>query len=760
MSSKVKCVNDGIKSTCTACTESGRNCQYASVSNSASKRPEITAKIKQEDDKRPKTVRKIEDGERGKSSQVEDPLSDPVLTKKVWDEVYDMFKLHFSAEMPFLYPPAFRNLMRQASNPRDPSIASTDLQDGGVLLLAVLTLTARFHPELVAHHFSNGLGASEYYATALKTAINPIDSIPTSPSVYNVQAFLMLGLYEWGQTRGLSAWIYIGIAIRLAQAMELPYEDHDGDRNIDPTASHEQLAEDRERIIEKEVKRRTLWSCFIMDRMLSAGKYRSTMISVKQLKVQLPCSDDDFLFVRDATTEFLDKPVRADKIVNDDRVLARYVRLGELFGRLSEWSCAGDSSTQFFKLRQELENFHDTLPSNLIFTTTNLSAYIEKRNATTYVSMHTLYSVCRIILHREYIPFIPLLCTRPQGPLDAPVFPENQYHIPSGFWEKSAESIFKAARDIVDIVRTCQGDDALPESPQIVFSVWQAAFVCLYADHFQHMDVGDQNDDHRTEGYMGLSVKILRETVSRLNMAKGYLGMLEKMHNYFSNVKIEFQEGFQNWSGVGGLENYKTLEKHLKDFGSLHDTDESVASDSLDSVDQACFRASANDIGKESIELALKPRNWIAANSKSPANETDDRKVSSSQGYHYNTNHQQSLTQNSIPPSLVNSGLGINLLYEQSQSYFDSGQQQHRPVSISVGQLNMAPPTEVNVTWTERMNASAYNNNVLLAYAETRFDGSPANMRNFETQNSAQIHDLWRVPNTVMAGQEGFISIP
>lgn len=329
----------------------------------------------------------------------------------------------------------------------------------------------------------------------------------------------------------------------------------------------------------------------------------------------------------------------------------------------------------------------------------------------------------------------------------------------------------------MDIVRTCQGDDALPESPQIGFSVWQAAFVCLYADHFQHMDVGeymhlrsDQNDDHRTEGYMGLSVKILREMVSRLNMAKGYLGMLEKMHNYFSNVKIEFQERFQNWSGVGGLENYKTLEKHLKDFGSLHDTDESVASNSLDSVDQACFRASANDIGKESIELALKPRNWIAANSKSPTNETDDRKVSPSQGYQYNTNHQQSLTQNSIPPSLVSSGLGINLLYAQSQSYLDSGQQQHRPVSISVGQLNMAPPTvqvelqhwsqEVNVTWTERMNASAYNNNVLLAYAETRFDGSPANMQNFETQNSAQIHDLWSVPNTVVAGQEGFISIP
>lgn len=251
------------------------------------------------------------------------------------------------------------------------------------------------------------------------------------------------------------------------------------------------------------------------------------------MKVQLPGSDDQFLFVRDVTANFLDKPARADEFVNDDGVLGRYIRLVEIFGRFSEWSCAGgrrtetlppwDSSTQFFKLRQELENFYNTLPSSLIFTKANLSAYIEKRNATTYASMHTLYSLCLIMLHREYIPFIPLLCTRPQGPLDAPVFP-------GGFWEESAEAIFKAARDIVDIVQTCQDNNALPELPQIGFAVWQAAFVCLYAAHFQHMDVGEyvhlrssqSNDDHGTKGYMGLTVKILGEIVPRLKMAKGY----------------------------------------------------------------------------------------------------------------------------------------------------------------------------------------------------------------------------------------------
>jgi hypothetical protein len=46
------------------------------------------------------------------------------------------------------------------------------------------------------------------------------------------------------------------------------------------------------------------------------------MISVKRLKVQLPGSDDQFLFVRDITTNFLDKPARVDEFINDDNYRA------------------------------------------------------------------------------------------------------------------------------------------------------------------------------------------------------------------------------------------------------------------------------------------------------------------------------------------------------------------------------------------------------------------------------------------------------
>ncbi len=148
---------------------------------------------------------------------------------------------------------------------------------GRVLLLGVLTLTARFHPDLVAYHSNqakpnNPIDASEYYATALKTAFGPTGSHLTSPSIDTIQALLMLGLYEWGQTRGLSAWVFTGIAMRLAQSMGLAYEDGPDNRDFKPTLSRKTGTNVRENAIEKEVRRRTLWSCFVMDRMLSSGK--------------------------------------------------------------------------------------------------------------------------------------------------------------------------------------------------------------------------------------------------------------------------------------------------------------------------------------------------------------------------------------------------------------------------------------------------------------------------------------------------------
>lgn len=680
-------------------------------------------------------------------------MDSPLLTKKTWDELFAIFKLHFSTEMPFLHPQSFRNRMRQAANPREPDVTIADIEESRVVLLGVLTLTARFHPGLVAHHSpieKDPLAASEFYATPLAAAFGPTIRNISVPSLENIQALLMLGLYEWGQTRGLSAWLYVGIAIRLAFSMGLTFEDDpdEGPRQEFPALTDLQR---RDRMTDREVRRRTFWGCFIMDRMLAAGKCRPTMITPDKLRVQLPCSDDEFLFVTDVKTGFLSSDWLDDTSMNsistnntDDRVLGRYIRLVEIFGRLSEYSYAGgrrtetdppwNDQTEFFQLRRQLREFNEALPPSLIFTASNLSAHIEKHNATTYASLHTLYSLCLIVLHREYIPFIPIRCTKPVGPLDEPTFPEDKYQIPSGFWEDSAESIMKASADIIYIVNTCQESDVLPESPQIGFAVWQAAFVSVYANYFPHMDMSQHlttpNDTVDTKfiqrnRFPTLTMKILQGLAPRLKMIKSYIRSIDKMHKYFHEVFCNYfgrfrQKAHGDFPG-GGLEQYKMYEKELKEFGDLKDSDTNVPSEGSDVIDNIRSRASTSDLpgtasingeGMQGIEGASQGRSngaWapINANAGSPQAETDERPRYNNYGPPYAMAYLQSPGSN--PPSLISpsngeSNSGINSPYNnaQAQMYHQSTQPQHAASYPSVTQHSMAPPNANMIQYDTR----------------------------------------------------------
>lgn len=686
------------------------------------KRSDASAGIKQEDGESKKRIRKIEDSGRRTSHRTgEDVLDSDVLTKKVWDEVYDIFKLHFSTEMPFLHPPTFKNRMRQAWSPKDPSIPAPDYHQGRVLLLGVLTLTARFQPDLVRRHSPNPhqpdpIAASEYYATALADAFGPTSRNLTHPSLEGIQALLMLGLYEWGQTKGLSAWVYVGIATRLAQSMGFPYVDDPRAPPRSPTSNGvptgRPAVSPSQELTEKEVRRRTWWSCFIMDRMLSAGKCRPTMIDVEKLRVQLPCSSDQFLFVRTAETGFLStkwlKDERPAGVMNDDNVLGWYIQLVEIFGRFSEWSYAGgrrtevlppwDDSTEFYKLRHELESFNKALPSSLTFSDANLSAHIEKRNATAYTSMHTLYLLCQIMLHREYIPFIPLRSEKPSGPLDEPKFSPDEFDIPAGFFEESAELMFKAAKDIISIVKTCQEEGALPESPQIGFAVWQAAFICLYGAYFPHMDTArhvqsgppGQSGDPRHGYYTETSSRMLKDMVPMLKMVQSYQSTLKAMRRYFAGAKKEYYEHTENhkpisWHG-GNLPEYEKQEKRLKEFGRL--------TNAADTADQPQSRAT-NDAGQppgangepmQGVEAAPASRSngtgaWAPINASPPPHDAGDRSKFSSGGPHpygapsgymqsTGPQYQQSLNQSTIPsPSNGDSAINSPPAIVQAQQF-------------------------------------------------------------------------------------------
>lgn len=205
----------------------------------------------------------------------------------------------------------------------------------------------------------------------------------------------MLALHEWGMCRGSKSWIMVGGAVRSAQILGMQVEEElddmplalstalsvearymglpKGQRGTGPAPS------ECEAFIEQEIRRRTFWSCFIMDRYLSSGKYRPQILYAADIRVQLPSSERAFLFGEKVRTHLLydeeDDAIRKldqrsphqasarpgsaygqDKggthgredeapgkweVGSDESTISRYIRVLNLYGKIVKWSCGG-----------------------------------------------------------------------------------------------------------------------------------------------------------------------------------------------------------------------------------------------------------------------------------------------------------------------------------------------------------------------------------------------------------------------------------
>jgi hypothetical protein len=166
------------------------------------------------------------------------------------------------------------------------------LEEGKVpdgLLYSICAISARFSPTDAPPPLPRQSGqqakdtapytAGEPYAVeARKLALRDFDK----PTVQNVQTLLLLALHDFGCKKGQKAWMFAGMAIRMASALRLNREvDGDaigfesaagggtGPAPVSRTgaASIDSKVTTREKVswTEREIRRRTFWACFIMD---------------------------------------------------------------------------------------------------------------------------------------------------------------------------------------------------------------------------------------------------------------------------------------------------------------------------------------------------------------------------------------------------------------------------------------------------------------------------------------------------------------
>lgn len=212
--SKIRCENQGVGTKCASCVNSQKECLYptpATGQSATPKRSEPVNGARLEGEADVKRIRSRPSEAVRKQWQRDEntnPLESPHINLPMWREIHNIFSLHFSTELPFVHE---STLFKWAAQP-----ATERLSEVEDFLLGLLTLTARFHPDLIRHHKAGRPNdkdyiASDFYANAL---IHRLDvAALCKPSVERCQALLMLGLYSWSMCRGVQAWTFIGNAL-------------------------------------------------------------------------------------------------------------------------------------------------------------------------------------------------------------------------------------------------------------------------------------------------------------------------------------------------------------------------------------------------------------------------------------------------------------------------------------------------------------------------------------------------------------------
>lgn len=443
-----------------------------------------------------------------------------------------LFKLF--PEFGFLHRPTFIDQLQ--NNQLDP-----------VKLCAILCVTSRYMPRLVARHGSPNQ-AADYYA---QEASKPImDRVVDRPDPDTVQILLLLGLHDWGSCRSFRAWMYTGMAIRMAQALQVTLQE-----TMDPTLTTTGSSTPAVWSLQQECTRRTIWACFVMDCLLGGGKHRPQSFQSVKLSLVLPMGETDFTFESQPTAEpgYLSRlapgsaaPSYEHGLLDCDASLSTIIRGLDIWSTLSSWICAGgrrleagsvysspwNEASLWHRTKTALHLWKNGMSHRLHYSIDNkhLQAHILQSQGEPFVFINLLYHLNSIFLHREYVPFLPHRCQRPQGPIDPPFLVDEAPH---DWWRLYSRVLFDSAASIVDIVRAAEDRRMQCKTIFISFGIYSSAATLLYAHAWPHMAPDATDVLSRYEW----AFEWLQNASGIWTMVKGWIETLNTLSTLYDRIK-------------------------------------------------------------------------------------------------------------------------------------------------------------------------------------------------------------------------------
>lgn len=219
------------------------------------------------------------------------------------------------------------------------------------------------------------------------------------PSLALIQAYQLTALCEWGEGHTYSAWVYVGIAIRMLQSLLAPKD---------------QIHATQYRVT--EVESRTYWSCALLEKQVINGRGRPALLTSRDPVPPYPASDDDFLFGP------ISAPANAVHIIThhgnvdytllrdleiQKPTLVRILALGtNIWSRIHQWVALGGrkqpgmmdsenspwkSTSQWATMREELHLWRDAHHPRQKYPETPIMAHVYLHQAAPVVHLNLIY---------------------------------------------------------------------------------------------------------------------------------------------------------------------------------------------------------------------------------------------------------------------------------------------------------------------------------------------------------------------------------
>ncbi|KAM5528256.1 transcriptional regulatory protein C1327.01c-like protein 4 [Fusarium oxysporum f. sp. phaseoli] len=386
-----------------------------------------------------------------------------------------------------------------------------------VLVLTVCAVAARFTSNpLVSSSGPEFLRGEEWASHAREICTRQYEW----PSLTILTCLLILGLHEFGTCQGSRSWALGGQAIRMAFALQLHK-----DLEYDPSGCNG--AKTQLSFIDREIRRRIMWACFLLDRFNSSGTDRPMFIREDTIQIPLPVKEKCFQFGMPAPTEMLDDRVPHPPSPNDGQiadarenmgVAAFLIRAIALWGRIITYLSQGckdldpnllwEEEPHYIKHLNDAVNLEASLPLSLKYSAENLEVHKTENAASQFFFMH-------ICLQHNI-----LLVSR------AAMSARKQQGVHDDFFSEASQRTFSAANRISEFLREAEQSRCFVSAPFAGYCAFSSATV-------QILGIISRNPSMKPTAEANLTTN-----VKYLHKMKKYWGMF---HWMVENVRTQYR---------------------------------------------------------------------------------------------------------------------------------------------------------------------------------------------------------------------------